>query len=128
MSLYPGTFTVENKTGYTIHDVVVSQRVKTGIDQWSQAASLKTLADGATTQPYPFRSADGENDYWDVVFTIDYGPQKGRILYYREGKQCNYESSNSPKNCKIVLMVDKFSIITPVTSACLDNYLDHRFA
>ena len=70
---------------------------------------------------------DGENDYWDVTFTIFYDTDnKGKVLYYRNDKQCNYESADSGKNCSIVLMVDKFSVILPVTSSCMDNYLEEQ--
>jgi hypothetical protein len=127
LSLYRGTFSVQNKTGFTIHDVIVTHVVRTRNENYDAAVRAASLADGASTAPQWFQSLDGENDYWSVYFTIDYGPKdKGKIQYYREAKQCNYESSDSPQNCSVVLMVDKFSVNIPVTSSCLDNYLEHR--
>ncbi|WP_294256742.1 hypothetical protein [uncultured Sphingomonas sp.] len=114
MSNYTGTFSVQNNTGSTITNVIV---VHTCADFVNTIAAAQ-LANGQATPTSTLQSQTGSNDLWSVYYTL------GSTLYYRVGKQCNYEQSDSPQNCSITLTVGEFSVNTPVSSSCTNNYMD----
>lgn len=114
MTTYLGTFSVQNNTGNTVTNVIVVH----SCGDFVNTIAAGQLANGQTTPTSPLQSQSGSNDYWDVYYT------SGNTLYYRTGKQCNFDSSDSGQNCAITLTIGQFSVNTPVSSPCINNYMD----
>jgi hypothetical protein len=111
MSAYSGTFTVVNCTGNSISNVSVTHTCAS----FTNAVSATSMAPGAGASQ-TLNSQTGSNDDWSITFSM------GGTVYSRSGKQCNYEQEDAPQTCVIALYRDDFSVLTPVSSPCLNNY------
>jgi hypothetical protein len=109
---YNGTFTVVNGTGTTITNVTVTHTCASFTD----TVVSETLAPAQSTKGQTLRAQTGSNDYWTISFQLN-GQTKTRT-----NKQCNYEQSDAPGTCVVVLYAENFSILIPNTSSCLNNH------
>ena len=110
-----------NSTGGTITKVTFSH-------QWNSGATAplfnpdQGFADGDTVS-FDITVGEGGADLWSVQFTDAEGN-----CWYRTRKQCDVSEDdfNSGKPVKAVLKAGKvgFSIETPVSDPCPDNYYD----
>lgn len=114
MTTYQGTFTAQNNTGQTITNVIVVHTSGNFVNTIAAAS----LANGAATPTSILQAQTGSNDDWDVYYTL------GNTLYYRTGKQCNFDTEDAGQNCPITFTVGEFSVNTPVSSPCLNNSMD----
>jgi hypothetical protein len=128
---YKGTFSVKNSTGGEISGVYVKHHAETIFQQNTKedtSVMVDVLANGASSEPAELYSETGVNDLWDVRFYV-YRPAPGGVRgtvpvhYVRLNKVCNYEQEDAPQNCVIEIKVGTFSVIMPVSSSCMDNYI-----
>ncbi|MFP5248136.1 MAG: hypothetical protein ACLGH0_15695 [Thermoanaerobaculia bacterium] len=118
---WSGTMTCNliNKTGGTITDVTFTHQWNEGVDE---PLLNQPIADGDVI-PVPIHVGEGGTDLWSVRFT----DADGNCWYWNE-KQCNVEKEDfdSGKPVDVVLKPGKvgFSVETPVSEPCPDNYYD----
>ena len=118
-----GTMTcnIVNKTGGTITGVTFSH-------QWNGAAQAPIFnpndpfTDGMVV-PFTIQVGEGGSDEWSLQFTDAAGN-----CWYRNGKQCDVEEEDFQSGKPVTAVLGPgtvgFSIKTPVSDPCLDNYYD----
>jgi len=118
-----GTMTANfvNSTGGTISSYSFSHSWNNGTDMPLIPAG-STMADGDVL-PLTIHVGEGGADTWTVKFTDANGN-----CWYRDGKQCDVEQEdfNSGKPVTVQLFAGSvgFSVLTPVSESCTDNYYD----
>jgi hypothetical protein len=128
---YEGTFSVKNCSGEKLYYVSVLHHVDSVLKQVpndSYSLSADSLADGASITNGKLYSESGVPDLWDIRFEVvrpawGGGGQTVSVRYTRLNKQCNFGPEDAGKDCVIELRVGSFSILTPVSSPCVDNYI-----
>jgi hypothetical protein len=107
---YSGQFQIANLTG----SIITSVSVYHNGFEYIEADSMEP---GSFSQTAPFVS--GSSDDWSISFRLN-----GGTTYYRTNKQCNYESEDAGQTVLIAFYAQNFSVLTPQSSACLNNYYD----
>jgi len=125
---YSGSFSVKNCTGKTVYDVRVAHYAKNPFARIKESVlKAEQLRQGESLSNGKLHTAQGLSDYWDVEFSVE--TENGQALMYakRYEKMCDYEQEDIHQNCVVELKLDGdkliFSIVPPVSSPCLDNWM-----
>lgn len=111
---FSGTYVVVNATGGNITTVAVKHTCGDQVDP----VTANILAPGATITS-PLNSQTGSADHWSLVFT-----DSSNTTHSCGDKRCNYETDDAPLSVAVLLYLEDFSIILPVTSSCEHNSYD----
>ena len=118
-----GTMTcnIVNQTGGTITKVTFSHQWNGGVDEPIFNPN-DPFTDGMTV-PMTIHVGEGSADLWTVQFTDAEGN-----CWYRTEKQCDVEQEDFQSGNPVTAILKDgktgFSIKTPVSDPCLDNYYD----
>jgi len=108
-----GSFIVINATNGPITDVVVVHKCNDKEETVNRPVMQKDAVSPLTSM----KSATWHEDLWSVSFKLADGQTRSR-----QEKRCDYERSDSPQVCLIILYSEDFSIVDPNSIGCYFNH------
>ena len=108
-----GSFVIINATNGRINDVAVVHMCNGKADTFN----LPIMQKDDISPIKGMNSATWHEDLWSVSFKLADGQTRSR-----QDKRCDYERSDSPQVCLIILYSDDFSIVDPVSDGCYFNH------